>query len=177
MNGNAFDLGLQLHNKKIQFILSEELWSKFTYNRLNLEFQNWKSIKYLKDDCSGFIDSEINKLPNDKGGLYLFYLPCEIIPALTYFPLYIGRAQKTNNQNLKKRVKEYFQHYANDDERPKIYRMLRTWGSQIRVAYLELEDNQETINLEEDIINSLLLPMNDKIPDKTIGQAVKAFES
>jgi hypothetical protein len=177
MIGNAFDLGVQLHNRKIQFILSEDLWSKFSYSALNLEFKNWKSIKYLKDDCTGFIDSEINKIPKDKGGLYLFYLPCEIIPSITYFPLYIGRAQLTENQNLRKRVKEYFQHYSRDDERPKIYRMLKTWGSIIRVAYLELEDNKETINLEADIINSLLLPMNDKIPDKKIGQAIKAFES
>lgn len=176
MNGDAFDLGQQLHNNKVQFILSEGLWSKFTYTTLNIEFKNWKTIKYLKDDCSGFIESEIDKIPNDKGGLYLFYLPCEIIPTITYFPLYIGRAQKTKSQNLRKRVKEYFQHYTNDNERPKIFRMLRTWGSHIRVAYLELEENQETINLEAEIINSLLLPMNDKIPDKTISQAVKAFE-
>lgn len=176
MNGDAFDLGTQLHNRKIQVILSDELWSKFPSKKLNLDFKNWKSIKYLKEDCSGFITSEINKIPNDKGGLYLFYIPCDIIPPITYFPFYIGRAQKTKNQNLRKRIKEYFQHYSNDVERPKIYRMLRTWGSKIRVAYLELDDNSETINLESEIINTLLLPMNDKIPDKIIGKAIKAFE-
>jgi len=175
MDGNAFDLGVELHTRKVQYILSYDLWSRFGSVGLNLSFENWTSVKYLDATSSG-LNAEVDTIPNDVGGLYLFYVPCRVVPGITEFPFYIGRAQKTDSQNIRKRVKEYFQHFARDNERPKIYRMLKVWGPQLRLAYYPLPTNQTIVNLEKDIINSLLLPMNDQIPDKEIKAAITAFE-
>lgn len=176
MNGNAFDFGEQLHSEKIEYILSIKLRQRFNIPEgIDLDLRQWTSIKYLNNNGND-LNAEVNIIPNNTGGLYLFYMPCSILPQLTSFPLYIGRAQKTKNQNLRKRIKEYFQHYSNGIERPKIYRMLRKWGIALNVAYLALDDNNNTIELERQLINSLLLPMNDQIPDKKIREAVKAFE-
>lgn len=175
MNGNAFDLAESLHREKLTYILSSDLKNNFQHSEINLNFNNWSHVKYLNDDSSE-INLEVGQIPNNTGGLYLFYLPCHILPSITEFPFYIGRAKKTDNQNLRKRIKEYFQHYSNDKERPKIYRMLRVWGAHLRVAYYPIESNSEIETIEKDMINSLVLPMNDKIPDITISNAVKAFQ-
>jgi excinuclease UvrABC nuclease subunit len=90
--------------------------------------------------------------------------------------LYIGRAQLTDGQNLRKRVKEYFQKYSRSNERPKISKMFRYWAKELFLAYYPLPDNNTVVNVEKDIINSLILPMNDLIPDKQIKEAVKAFQ-
>ncbi len=175
MNSAAFQLGQEINNRKVPYILHKDLWDKFVYPGLDIDFSNWNSIKYLNDNGSAF-NEEVDNLPSDMGGLYLFYIKCVIIKGITEFPFYIGRAQLTEGQNIKKRVKEYFQKYSRDDERTKIYRMLNLWGKDLHVAYYPLPDNDVIVNLERDIINSLLLPMNDLIPDKTIKQAIKAFE-
>jgi hypothetical protein len=175
MNGSAFELGSELNDRRVRYILSDKLWTKYDVTSFSLDFRSWPSIKYLNDTGSALND-EVKSIPRTEGGLYLFYVPCPILPGITEFPLYIGRAQKTSGQNLRKRVREYFQHYDREDERPKIYKMLRIWGKQLRVAYHVLEENTAIIDLEKKIINSTLLPMNDEIPDSEIKAAVKAFE-
>ncbi len=53
--------------------------------------------------------------------------------------------------------------------------MFKYWGKELHLAFLVLDDNMNIIDLEKKLINSLLLPMNDEIPDKEIKQATKAF--
>lgn len=171
---SAFDLGEQMHLKKLEYIPHADLWNKFKINTIDLAFANWTSIKYLNDDATAFND-EIEKVPNDKGGLYLFYVKCPIIIGITEYPFYIGRAQLTTNQNLRKRVREYFTHFAKDDERPKITKMIRYWGQDLHLAFLSLPDNFSVVDFEKKLINGLLLPMNDKIPDQEISQGLSAF--
>lgn len=170
----AFDLGEQMNNKVIRYILHKPLWDNFNYPGIDLNFANWTSIKYLNDSGSDF-SNDIDSVPKDKGGLYLFYIKCPLIIGLTEYPLYIGRAQKTGGQNLQKRVKEYFQHYSKNNERPKITRMIKYWSNDLHLAFYPIDDNNDIINLEKDIINCSLFQMNDKIPDKEISEAVKAF--
>lgn len=174
MDASAFDLGEKLNNRSIRFLLYKPLWDVFKYPQLDLKFSNWKTIKYLNDDGTAF-SNEINMVPNKKGGLYLFYIKCQILEGITEYPLYIGRAQLTTGQNLRKRVKEYFQIFARNDERPKITRMFNYWASELHLAYYTLNENDDIIDLERDIINSTLFQMNDRIPDKKISEAIKAF--
>lgn len=171
---SAFDLGEQLRLKKLEYIPHSDLWNKFGVATMDLSFANWTSIKYLNDDATEFND-DIAKVPNNQGGLYLFYVKCPIITGLTEYPFYIGRAQLTTHQNLRKRVREYFTHFCRDDERPLITKMIRYWGKDLYLAYFVLPDNFSVIDFEKKLINSLLLPMNDEIPDQEIRQAVKAF--
>ncbi|NEU09375.1 hypothetical protein GZH53_13705 [Flavihumibacter sp. R14] len=175
MNSSAFTLGEEINNRKIRYVLYSNLWDKFIYPDIDLDFSKWRSIKYLNSDESDLND-DIATIPRNIGGLYLFYVKCKIITGMTEFPFYIGRAQLTSGQNLQKRVKEYFQKFAKDDERPKITRMIRYWGADLYLAYYPLPENEHIINVERDIINSLLLPMNDLIPDKQTKQAIKAFD-
>jgi len=174
MLASAFDFGEELNNRKVVYYFHRPLWERFNYPTLDLNFEAWEKKKYLNalgNDLSDGIDD----IPNNTGGLYLFFIKCPIIPGITEYPLYIGRAQKTEGQNLRKRVKEYWQHYYLQKERPKITRMIRYWGNELYLAYYPINDNAIIINLEKDIINSTLFEMNDQIPDTEIKQALSAF--
>lgn len=175
MNGNAFSLGEELELRKIEYKLHRELWDKFNFPNLNLDFDQWTTIKYLNVNADG-LDPSIENIPDNKGGLYIFYVKCEIISGITEYPLYIGRAQFTEYQNLKKRVKEYFQKFAKNNERPKITRMFKYWAKELYLAYITIDGNDEVKDLEKHLINSLLLPMNTEIPDTEVKQAIKAFQ-
>ena len=175
MLDSAFDLGEELNNRKIYYYIHIPLWNQFNYPHLSFDFDNWDKIKYL-NDLGTDLSNEIDNVPNNSGGLYIFYVKCKIIPGLTEYPLYIGRAQMTTGQNLRKRVKEYWQHFRLSNERPKITRMIKYWGNDLFLAYYPIFDNDQIINLEKDIINSTLFAMNDQIPDKEIKQAISAFE-
>jgi len=174
MLSKAFDLGEELTLKTIRYPLHPPLWSKYDISSVDLNIVNWNTIKYLNEACDDF-SPEIGTLPNNKGGIYLFSIHCPIILGHTEFPAYVGRAQSTDNQNLRKRCREYFTKYLRDDERPKITRMIKYWGKYLYLNYFILDANDDTIDYEKKLINSLLLPFNDAIPDIEIRQAVKAF--
>lgn len=174
MTGNAFLLGEQIKLRTVEYKLHSELWSKFNFPNLDISFDNWTKLKYLNVNADE-LNAEIENIPNDKGGLYMFYIKCEIISGITEFPLYVGRAQFTRNQNLKKRVKEYFQKFSKNNERPKITTMFNYWASELHLAYIALNENDDIKDLEKQFINSLLLPMNTEIPDQEIRLAINAF--
>lgn len=165
----AFNLGKEINNKKVLYRLHQPLWT-INLEGLDMSKENWITIKYLNDVGTGLND-QIANVPNNRGGIYMFQIFSPIIPGITEFPVYIGRVQLTDHQNLRKRVREYFK-----DERPQIEKMINTWGNELYLSYMILDDNQKIIDLEEKLINSLLLPFNDKIPDKQIYAAIKAFQ-
>ncbi|AFV03482.1 hypothetical protein UNSWDHB_322 [Dehalobacter sp. UNSWDHB] len=53
--------------------------------------------------------------------------------------------------------------------------MIEGWGQYLYVRYLPLTDNDLIDSIESEIINKVLPPFNDMIPDKQIRTAVKAF--
>ena len=108
--------------------------------------------------------------------MYLFFVKCPIITGITEFPFYIGRAQLTDGQNLRKRCREYFTKFARDDERPKTTTMINYWGKELYIAFKVIDGNGGIIDYEKKLINSLLLPMNDAIPDADISASIKAFQ-
>lgn len=174
MLSSAFDLGEQLNNRTLPYIIYEPLWQKYALPGMDISFSNWTTIKYMNASGDDFSDA-VNSVPNNAGGLYLFYVKCPVIVGITEFPFYIGRAQHTEGQNLRKRIKEYYSKFSRDDERPKITKMFKYWSRDLHLAYLVLDENETVIDCEKNLINSLLLPMNDEIPEKEIRQAVKAF--
>lgn len=175
MTTPAFELGEYLTLRKIEYKISDILWAKYDFPEIDISFNKWHSIKYLNDDGTAF-NGAINDVPNNSGGLYLFYAKCHIIPGITEYPFYIGRAQFTENQNLRKRVKVYFQKYRLEDERPKITKMFKYWANDLYLAFLPLETNEAIIDYEKRLINALLLPMNTEIPDKEVRDATVAFK-
>ncbi len=174
MIASAFDLGEDIKLKTVEYKLHQDLWGRYDLAAVDLSFDTWTKVKYLNAAGTGLHD-DIETIPNNSGGLYLFYLKCPIIIGITEYPFYVGRAQFTEHQNLRKRCKEYFQKYARDGERPKITRMLKYWGNDLYLAYKLLDENEGIRDFEKKIINTLLLPMNDEIPDQEVRQAVQAF--
>jgi len=176
MQDKAFDLGEEINSRKLTFKLYPDLWSDYLnkYQGIDLSINNWKTIKYLNTDGTDF-NTDINLLPNDKGGLYLFTIGCEIIPPYTYYPVYIGRAQLTDNQNLRKRCREYFNKYKGKSERGKITRMFKYWSEYLYLSFMVLNSNKDIIEIEDELINTLLFPFNDQITNQKVRDAVKAF--
>jgi len=174
MNDSAFLLGEELELRKVEYKLHRAIWNQFNFQNLDLKFENWVKIKYLNANANA-LDGQVENVPNGTGGLYMFYVKCEIISGITEYPLYVGRAQYTEHQNLRKRVKEYFQKYSKNNERPRITKMFKYWASDLYLAYIPLEENEGINELEKQFINSLLLPMNTRIPDTEISQAINAF--
>ena len=174
MISSAFDLGEELKLRTVEYPFHPKLWTKYDLSEIDLGIVHWTTIKYLNNDGDDF-SSDMNNIPNNQGGIYLFSIHCPVIIGHTEFPAYIGRAQTTKNQNLRKRCREYFTKFLREDERPKITRMFKYWGKHLYLNYFVIADNAVTVDFEKKLINSLLLPFNDAIPELETRQAIKAF--
>lgn len=175
MKQSAFPLAEELKLRRVEFTLSESMWVKYDLSAINLDLANWTTIKYLNADGTDFSD-EIDQLPDNRGGLYMFSINCPVIPGRTEFPAYIGRAKMTDGQNLRKRCRSYFTKYSREDERPKITTLFNYWKKQLYLSFMTIDENDQTVEFEAKLINSLLLPFNDVIPEKEIRDAQKAFQ-
>ncbi len=102
MKQPAFDLGEHLTLRHITYYPSSFLWEKCGLETLDLNFSKWEVIKYLNDSGDNF-NIEIEKVPNDKGGLYLFFVNCNIISGITELPFYVGRATINRWTKFKKK--------------------------------------------------------------------------
>ncbi len=174
MDQQAFDLGDEINKHKVSFRLHPVLWDSFIFERFNLYEYEWKEVKLLNDNADDLHES-VNSLPRDKGGIYLFMIKSSVLPKSSEYLVYVGRAQLTGEQNLRDRIKQYYYKYYKHKERPKITRLIDSWGANLYVRYIELVDNDAIVDLEARLINSLLPPFNDEIPEKTIRHAVQAF--
>lgn len=158
-----------------ELFLYPALWKNFDFKDFDVSNAVWSGeIKYLNDkgdDCS----KEIKNLPNKSGGIYCFFIKCHLLPSLANYLVYIGRAQITKNQNLRKRCKTYLSEWTKPDGRAKIQMMFHKWSDSLFVKYLELNDNDQIVRLEASLVNSIMPPFNDMIPDKRIHKAINAF--
>ena len=167
------DLIQNLRNKKFQIELPSHLWRTFNPDILKiLQTAKWNTFKYFSS--YGIIGDAISSVNNKKGGIYIFYVDPQIVPERQRILMYVGEAQITANQNLRKRISEYKSYLPPDYSRPKISTMLQQWWEDLYCSYIELDDNELIMQIETELINKLILPFNDKIPDKKIGFAVKA---
>lgn len=174
MLNSAFALGEKMELRNVCYRLYPPLWIKYDLPEIDLDISNWITIKYLNEDATE-LNHDLLKVPNNKGGLYLFSIRCNIIPGISSYPVYVGRAQLTKGQNLRKRTREYYTKFAREDERPLITKMIEYWGNELHLSFIEVEDNDDLIDFEKRLINSLLLPFNNQIPDVEIRQGINAF--
>ena len=171
MNGEIDVVSNSIITAKINFSLNAHFWDVFdpkVYQVLH-SLKQWSEVKLLND--YGEKNFQMGTLPNDKGGIYIFVAKPDIVPNTHLYLLYIGRARSTRDQNLRKRCSEYI--YEN--KRPKIGRMIQQWGKYLYIRYLPLDDNELIDKIEAELINRILPPFNDAIPDKEIRAAVQAF--
>lgn len=175
--GKEIDIiGNSIAESKIHFVLNTALWESFDASIKSTlhSISAWSEVKFL--DENGNLNNSIMSLPNNAGGIYLFVAKPNLIPDSHYYLLYVGRAHSTATQNLRKRCREYIKE-LNENKRPKIHRMLSGWGEYLYIRYLPLNDNNEIDRIEAELINKILPPFNDQIPDKEIRDAVKAFSA
>ena len=135
------------------------------------DINNWSpEIKYI-DSASSNISEAIRQLPNTEGGIYMFYLKGLNIPFIENYILYIGRCRYTENQNIRKRAKEYF-----TDRRDLIMHMFKFWKDHLYYRYFAETNNERIDNLEVKLIRAIVPPFNDAIPENIdIITSIPAF--
>jgi hypothetical protein len=136
-----------------------------------MDIQNWsQEIKYIDAQNDG-ISQDIKNIPNNTGGIYIFFIKGITLPFIENYILYIGRCKFTQNQNIRKRAKEYF-----SDERTMIKRMFKHWKNHLYYRYYPDTDSQRIAENEIRLIRTILPPLNEAIPDRLeIQQTVPAF--
>lgn len=157
-----------IKDSKINFIINPTFWDDIDPTVKKLVNAEWKEIKFYNANKKP--NDQLNHLPSNKGGIYIFIIKPNIIPDTHMYIMYIGRALITENENLKKRCKHYY-----NDERPKVKRMIDHWWKYVYIRYLPLDDNDIIKKTEEELINKIIPPCNDRIPNKEVMSAVKAF--
>ena len=167
------ELDFDLEAFQNHYIMSPQLWSRFNVADLkDVDFSNWKTIKLIKD-ASGQFSDEINDVPNDIGGIYVYSIEPQIIPNCGSYIMYIGM---TSKQSLRKRVKQYQIETGNNFKREKLHRLFMKWGEYVYLHFLPIDATDETIETVEDrLIAALIPPCNPKIRVGAIKRAVKAF--
>ena len=66
---------------------------------------NWSlEMKYLNNSNDG-LSNEISNLPNNTGGIYIFYIKGICLPFIENYIVYIGRCKYTDRQNIRKRAR------------------------------------------------------------------------
>ena len=156
----------------LRFMLNTSLWDSFDSAVLKIISppQSWIEVKFLSPD--GTRNPQLSTIPDDKGGIYLFLAKPNILPESCLYLLYVGRAHISSEQNLRKRCSRYV---TGERNRPKIKRMIEQWGQYLYIRYLPLDENATIDAIEDELINKILPPCNDTIPNKIIRDAVEAF--
>lgn len=121
-------------------------------------------IKYIGKD--GKVSKEIDKLPKDAGGLYLFFIQGTTLPSSEKYLAYIGRALYTDKENIRKRVKRYLWESSSKYGRPKIIRLFKHWKDYLYIRFCSSTDNELIKKGESTLIRAILPPFNSDLPDK-----------
>lgn len=174
MIGDAFSIGEKIRLHTFDFKLYPKLWDDFSVGVEIMDSLEWQETKFLNDEGTDFSD-EVKNMPNDSGGIYMFIIKSKVLKGISEYLAYIGRAQYTDNHNLRVRCKRYLTQYINEKERPKITTLMSYFKDHLFLRYVKVPNNELIVLLEAELINSLLPPFNDEIPDKIIRQAVDAF--
>jgi len=158
-----------LRETHVHFKISPILWDRYNDEIRLITNGEWHEVKFLDDELN--VNNELRNIPDDCGGIYSFIAKPDLIPSSHLYLLYIGRSKYTQHQNLRKRCKEYPR-----EDRPKIEEMISIWGKFLYIRYLPLRGENDLIEkVESELVNAILPPCNDRIPDKNIRRAVAAF--
>lgn len=120
-------------------------------------------IKYLDND--GKVSPRLDQLPNDAGGLYLFFIQGPTLPSSEMYLAYVGRALYTESENIRKRVKKYLWESTYKNGRPKIARLFRHWKNYLYIRFCFTTDNTLIEAGEATLIRAILPPFNSDLPD------------
>lgn len=157
---------------RTEYYPSPERWEKYALDSGEpiMDSSKWSAgVKYLKEDNQ--VSSDIDGLPNNTGGIYMFYIEGGSLSFIEKYILYIGRCKYTDHQNIRKRAKEYL-----NDDRLFIKKMFKLWGPYIHYKYYGDLDNSRIARYERSLIMAIAPPFNDSIPEKIeVEPEVPAF--
>lgn len=174
MLNDAFSLGEHIILRTIEFKLVPMLWDDFKINDVDFKNLEWHEFKFLNENGSDFSD-DVKNLPNDSGGIYSFIIKSPVWPGVSEYLAYIGRARLTDSHNLRVRCRRYLTEYLNEKERPKITRLMNYYKKHLFIRYTKVDGNDAIEKIEAELINTILPPFNDEIPEKKIRDGVNAF--
>ena len=167
----VYDMCRAIKVNSLHFALNpQDCWHTFDdgFNRI-VNSEEWKEMKFLNAAADG-INEGINEVPNNKGGVYIFFLRPDVVPVVHKYILYVGRVRCTKYQNLRKRFREYI-----TDTRSDIEFMRETWGKDLYIRYLPLTDNEVINSLEKELIRVIVPPCNTEYPGTLNKAANSAF--
>lgn len=132
---------------------------------------NWsEEIKYYNAD-GVHASTEIDNLPDNTGGVYVFYIKGHNLTFFENYILYIGRCKSTSSQNIRKRALEYLK-----DSRETIKSMMTVWKADLYYRYFPDTDNDRIDRAEALLIRAIVPFYNEKIPDSiSVQPTINAF--
>lgn len=163
-----------LASYQMTFILSPELWEKFNLEGINVDYSKWARVKMM--DADKELSNETNRIPNDCGGIYVYVIVSPIIPNGGNYLMYIGKATKTESENLRARVRTYKKQFGEKYNRPKLHNMFTKWGEYVYVYYLPMKSSAADIKEIEDRLIAAYgrPPCNKEILIRSVKDAVDA---
>lgn len=178
---NIYDIDIfepiesDLESYRNTYTMVPELWNKFKIDDLpGIDFSKFKCIKLIED---GSFTGNLSKIPTKYGGIYVYCIEPQVIPNCGCYVMYIGKATKTPNENLRQRVQSYSKFLTDSTTRPRLHRLFSKWGDYIYVHYLSVNASGDIITaLEDRLIGAFAKPpCNAEVRVKSVKHAVRAF--
>ena len=156
-----------------QITLCPELWEKFNLEGIDVDYSKWDHVKMIE---SGNLSEEINRIPSDYGGIYVYAIVPPVIPTCGVYLMYIGKATKTQSENLRARVRAYKKQFGKKYNRSKLHTLFTQWGEYVYVYYLPMDSSAEDIKELEDRLIAAYgkPPCNKEVLIKSVKDAVDA---
>jgi hypothetical protein len=140
-----------------KYILCPQHWQGYSNIRLT-----WKKVQFNK--------AGLEKLPQDKPGLYVFIVQPNIAGHKAInFLLYIG---ETTKQSLRDRCTSYLFEASKSKARVPIRSMIRKWPDHLWLYFAIVDDVSIIKQVEEDLIKAYIPPFNQRFTAR-VGKAGK----
>lgn len=171
----TIDVVQNLQTMTWAFCLSTELWKKYKKDTFVVDLDKFEKIKYFKKDSEELSD-EIEEIPKNSGGIYIYSIENSLIPFLGSYIMYVGRARKTESENLRVRAKSHYNQYKRHEENERLERMFDYWKQYIYISYLPIDRNDVIDLIEEQLITALTPPCNKKYAAPKVRRKLRAFQ-
>lgn len=164
----------KIRNSTYKIVLSTMLWKEYD-DFLNIKPDDWQELKYF--DANGEKNKQLNSIPNDKGGIYIYLVKPPIPIRYIDTILYVGRARSNGEtQNLRKRINHYNTE-KNDyiNGRPTIRTIFNEYSDYLYVMYYPLDDNDKIDKLESELISAIAPTANKDLKQKALKDGRDSF--
>lgn len=165
-----------MKDRRPKFNLFPYLWEQFDISDLGIFVENWELVKFLDDGLS--LNEQTNRIPKDKGGIYVYIIRNPNLPQLANYLMYIGKATRSIANSLYVRIYSYYNKFKNGTEsRPYIEILMKNWAKYIYIAYIAIDGDNRIDELETRLISTILPPCNHEIPNKDVRKALVGIDA